>query len=406
MVSRRKILSRSRDELNTDFQEEEEDVWFQKDRLFKDHIQEVLNKWKQIDDEIWAKMIVMERNRRVAKAYARAPVLTINGSDDGFDGYRIGLCGFDNPLRDAKTEEIKKHIGHGVKIKMDEAGNIMVKRVSKSNVYVKEIKTEENSISSDVIMAGGLLEIEKPMKIFDMKKFASNVNKEINKAYPDRKKLESQCISAISFVKDCPELLDCSCWIMIINIVALDMLRSKMPPVSKRPSIENAKIGERRQMPLPLDEDPYSVLNSSEGSSHRMMDTMRESKPPKLPPRDLNRVSVPTPDYDDWKREKPLPKMHQQSGFKDDPYYCGMKARVPNFVKKGAQHLMNQQIPPVRKSHSSGYLSLLRQNDRRPFDTRRENDQFNPEEYTKVFGRMRTLPSPASPGVLYVGEWE
>ncbi|KAG8312134.1 hypothetical protein J6590_030052 [Homalodisca vitripennis] len=54
----------------------------------KDHIQEVLDKWTQIDDEIWAKVIVLERNRRVAKAYARAPVLTINGSDDGFDGFR------------------------------------------------------------------------------------------------------------------------------------------------------------------------------------------------------------------------------------------------------------------------------------------------------------------------------
>lgn len=54
----------------------------------KEHIQEVLDKWTQIDDEIWAKVIVFERNRRVAKAYARAPVLTINGSDDGFDGMR------------------------------------------------------------------------------------------------------------------------------------------------------------------------------------------------------------------------------------------------------------------------------------------------------------------------------
>lgn len=34
MVSRRKILSRSRDGLNSDFQEED-DVWFQKDRLFQ-----------------------------------------------------------------------------------------------------------------------------------------------------------------------------------------------------------------------------------------------------------------------------------------------------------------------------------------------------------------------------------
>lgn len=56
--------------------------------LFQDHIHEVLEKWHQIEDEIWAKVILFERNRRIAKAYARAPVLTINGSDDGFDGFR------------------------------------------------------------------------------------------------------------------------------------------------------------------------------------------------------------------------------------------------------------------------------------------------------------------------------
>jgi hypothetical protein len=54
----------------------------------QDHIQEVLDKWHQIDDEIWAKVIVLERNRRVAKAYARVPVLTVSGSDYGFDGFR------------------------------------------------------------------------------------------------------------------------------------------------------------------------------------------------------------------------------------------------------------------------------------------------------------------------------
>ena len=38
MVSRRKILSRSRDDLNLEqppVQEEEEDVWYQKDKLYK-----------------------------------------------------------------------------------------------------------------------------------------------------------------------------------------------------------------------------------------------------------------------------------------------------------------------------------------------------------------------------------
>ena len=59
--------------------------------FFQDHIKEVLEKWESIDDEIWAKVIVLERNRRVAKAYARAPVLTINGSDEGFDGFRYEI---------------------------------------------------------------------------------------------------------------------------------------------------------------------------------------------------------------------------------------------------------------------------------------------------------------------------
>lgn len=36
MVSRRKILSRSKDDLNMEtFTHEEEDVWYQKDKLFK-----------------------------------------------------------------------------------------------------------------------------------------------------------------------------------------------------------------------------------------------------------------------------------------------------------------------------------------------------------------------------------
>jgi hypothetical protein len=65
----------------------------------------------------------MQRNRRVAKAYARAPVLAINGSYIGFDGFRIGLNGFNNPLtRDAKIEEIKNQIGSGAKIKIDDDG--------------------------------------------------------------------------------------------------------------------------------------------------------------------------------------------------------------------------------------------------------------------------------------------
>lgn len=76
----------------------------------KDHIAEVLRKWEQIDDEIWAKMIFMSRNRRIAKAYVRVPAVIIDGSENGFDGYHVGLNGFEDPFRDEQTNKLMNFI--------------------------------------------------------------------------------------------------------------------------------------------------------------------------------------------------------------------------------------------------------------------------------------------------------
>ena len=142
----------------------------------------------------------------------------------------IGLAGFENPMRDKQTEEVKRAIGQGCKIKMDDSGNILVKRIAKEKVYVKQT-SEENAIATDILkLPNGSLEAEKPVKLFDMKKFQQNVSREMRRAYPDRRKLECQCISAIAFVRNEQDILDSPCWIMLINIVAMDMLKSKMPP--------------------------------------------------------------------------------------------------------------------------------------------------------------------------------
>ena len=47
-------------------------------------------------------------------------------------------------------------------------------------------------------------------------------------------RLESQCVTAISFVKNEPELLDSPIWVLIINIVALEMLKAKLPQGEER----------------------------------------------------------------------------------------------------------------------------------------------------------------------------
>ena len=50
---------------------------------------------------------------------------------------------------------------------------------------------------------------------------------------------EGQCISVISFGNQAsdandPDLLDCPIWILVINIVAMEMLRAKLPPAPVR----------------------------------------------------------------------------------------------------------------------------------------------------------------------------
>ena len=144
------------------------------------------------------------------------------------------MAGFDNPMRDPRTEEVKKLIGQGCKIKMDDSGNILVKRIAKSNVYVKTASSEDNAVSSEILkLPNAALEPEKPVKLFDMKKFQQNVSREMKRSYPDRRKLETQCVSTVAFVRNEGDILDCPCWIMLINVVAMDMLKSKMPSATK-----------------------------------------------------------------------------------------------------------------------------------------------------------------------------
>ena len=70
------------------------------------------------------------------------------------------------------------------------------------------------------------------------------MSRELKRANPDRLKLENQCISAIAFggnnsddedsIEDnnpgSSDPLRSPLWIIVINIVAMEMLRSKLPP--------------------------------------------------------------------------------------------------------------------------------------------------------------------------------
>ena len=104
------------------------------------------------------------------------------------------------------------------------------------------------------------------------------------------RKLERQCISMISFGSS-TDILDCPIWILCINVVAMEMLRTKIPPsmhtikylsiavryTSKKEFIFSVSgrggglLDNRGHLGAGAgssDEDPYSVAGSgSSGSS-------------------------------------------------------------------------------------------------------------------------------------------
>ena len=64
---------------------------------------------------------------------------------------------------------VYSHYFQGVKIKMDDAGNILLRRYAKSNVYIKSTSSatnEETAIGADVLKAPNqCLEVEKVYKV-------------------------------------------------------------------------------------------------------------------------------------------------------------------------------------------------------------------------------------------------
>jgi len=291
-VSRRAILDKS---LSCPVVVDEEDIWFSTSKLFLDHINEIHSKWEAIEDDIWAKVIVMERNRRVAKAYVRSPTITIGGGPEGFDGLRIGLEGFGNPLRDEETERVKKKIGvQACKIRMEEDGNVLIKRTGKTEVSVLAAADTGDRRQADRLgrNQGHLLETDKTVALFDMNKFQRNMAESMRygQRHKDRREMELQCVSTVGFVPgqagQAGQVLDQPCWIIVINMVTLDLLRSSMahdPVMTLRPAMD---IRSRPRLSLPLDVSQPPV----KGCGHL-----------------------------------PVPKG-------DSLYYCGLQARIAPFV--------------------------------------------------------------------------
>ncbi|KAE9549819.1 hypothetical protein FO519_006970 [Halicephalobus sp. NKZ332] len=229
---------------------ESEDMWYDAERFQLDHINEVLTKLNDgsLDDEIWGKIVVMERFKRIAKAYLRKTTIIVDGGDEEFDGKALGFNYFSNPMRDEYTRELRSKIGDGVIIKMDNQGNIKAMARGSTPIYVQGWKDSKcHCISDKIIRNHGKLinksatsaisDEDRVVKIFDMRRFKQCVERDPYESESDARNLLLKTCVRVALVKDggSADPMKTPCWFMIINLVALDMLKTKLPSVCTSP---------------------------------------------------------------------------------------------------------------------------------------------------------------------------
>ncbi|XP_060063803.1 myosin-IIIb-like [Ylistrum balloti] len=136
--------------------------------LYQNHLNQLLQKWGELDPDIWCKILYMEYDRPVAKFYILDREVSIDMSYEEFDGERIGLGVFRNSRRDTLSEEYRSYIGKGLMLRRDDE-----------------------------------------MMVFD-----EHISL-----------LQHQSIVGISFIKDEKEIAATPCWLLIINVTALRQLK-------------------------------------------------------------------------------------------------------------------------------------------------------------------------------------
>ena len=102
-----------------------------------------------------------------------------------------------------------------------------MKRLSPCDVFIRGYNPNSNCLSPTIINMGGEIPHGVYSTLFDMSTFIGHISRESRKDRPDIIGLERECISVIGFGVD-GDVLNMPVWCMLINVVALDMLKTRL----------------------------------------------------------------------------------------------------------------------------------------------------------------------------------
>uniref|UniRef100_A0A0N5C0P5 MH2 domain-containing protein n=1 Tax=Strongyloides papillosus TaxID=174720 RepID=A0A0N5C0P5_STREA len=196
--------------------------WNDLNKFLADNSGEVNQKLKGLEQEIWAKLILMEKDCRIMKAYLRFPTININGGFDDFDGLQVGLARFTSSDNDSSTyisslDGLLYQLKGGLDIKIDAIGNIFMRK-----------NTSLRIVATSVFDTNQTVELGKDyLKVFDLRKFKKKLWKLIQDGEKDCKILSKYTFIMITLGTEemyNSNIFSCDLWIALIHIIAVEMI--------------------------------------------------------------------------------------------------------------------------------------------------------------------------------------
>ena len=118
---------------------------------------------------------------------------------------------------------------------MDSEGFVEVTRTGRTEVSVQSALSLQRPVSHPHSTLPrrrpGRLSEDQSLLMFDMTKLKRNMADSFmyhGAAVRNRRELELECVTTLSFVRQSENILEQPCWLILINLVSLDFLRTSL----------------------------------------------------------------------------------------------------------------------------------------------------------------------------------
>ena len=112
---------------------------------------------------------------------------------------------------------------------MNDCGSLRIVNKSRVNIFAKSWNFEDTKTRNGSFLLTRKISPGKSSVLFDMDIFLDKLDQEVRIPRPTRSKLERESLSVVAIGSDSIDMINLPCWLIITNLVALDILRAKMP---------------------------------------------------------------------------------------------------------------------------------------------------------------------------------